>query len=358
MRLPISSPRRAARRLGWLAGLALALGACTTATATPPPSTATLTPPPTAPVMPTLPPTATFPPATDTAAPPTATLAPSATVTAALTATLAVSPTAPISATATLAATAIVSATATAAGVDKAEFLADVTLPDGSEVSAGTTITKTWQVRNAGTTTWGPGYELVFVRGESFGAPAAVPLGQTVAPGQTVDLAVPLTAPDALGARTGFWQLRTAAGTLFGVGAAGNEALYVQVVVVPAGATPGPAPTAAPSGPFRVNAASLRVDPAVLTTPCPYTMTFVGVLEVQGAGTVRYQLEAVSQTPGFTFTLPDPIDGIFKGPGPVTFGLAYFLEMRGSVSGTARLVVTAPNAIASEPVSFSLTCQP
>lgn len=340
-----------------MVGLALALCACTTATASPTPPPATVTPPPTVPAMPTLPPTVTVPPATNTAPPPATETAPPP-ATAAVSATVTLTATAAISATDTLPATAVITATPTAAGVDKAEFLADVTLPDGSEVAVGTPVTKTWQVRNAGTTTWGPDYELVFVRGESFGASSAVPLGQTVAPGQTVDLSVLLTVPDAPGPRTGFWQLRTATGTLFGVGAAGNEALYVQVVIVPVGATPGPPPTVAPSGPFRVTSATLRLDPANLTVVCPYTLVFTGVLQVEGAGTIRYQLEATSQTPGFTFALPDPIEGTFTSGGPHTFGLTYSLEMRNSVVGTARLAVTAPNAVASEPLAFTLTCQP
>lgn len=302
--------------------------------------------------MPTLPPAATVTSLPTTTPAPTATDTPSPSSTPAVTTTVAISATAAVSATATLA------ETPTAAAVDKAEFVADVTLPDGSEVAAGSQVTKTWRVRNAGTTTWGPGYELVYVRGESFGASNAVPLGQTVAPGQTVDLSVPMTMPEATGVRTGFWQLRSARGTLFGVGAGGNEALYLQVMIIPAGATAGPRPTTAPSGPLRVTSATLRMEEANYAGPCPHTLVFIGVLEVQGAGTVRYQLEATSQTPGFTFTLPDPIEGAFPGPGPQTFGLSYSLEIRNSVAGSARLRVTAPNEIASEPVTFTLTCQP
>src|SRR3989304_4012127 len=37
-----------------------------------------------------------------------------------------------------------------------ATFVADVTIPDNSEVGAGTTFTKTWRVGNLGTCTWGP----------------------------------------------------------------------------------------------------------------------------------------------------------------------------------------------------------
>lgn len=37
---------------------------------------------------------------------------------------------------------------------DVSEFIADVTVPDGSEVRAGSTFVKTWELRNAGTVAW------------------------------------------------------------------------------------------------------------------------------------------------------------------------------------------------------------
>ncbi|HRI57933.1 MAG TPA: NBR1-Ig-like domain-containing protein, partial [Anaerolineae bacterium] len=54
--------------------------------------------------------------------------------------------------------------------VDDAAFVADVTIPDGTEVVAGTTFVKIWRLRNSGTSTWGPGYTLEHVDGPAFGA--------------------------------------------------------------------------------------------------------------------------------------------------------------------------------------------
>ncbi len=238
--------------------------------------------------------------------------------------------------------------------IDKAEFVADVTAPDGAEFAAETKFTKTWRLKNAGTTTWGPGYELVFVRGDQMGAPQSAALPASVAPGQTVDLSVELTAPKDLGRRTGFWQLRNAAGALFGVGVNGNEAFYVQITVTSA---PGAQPTSAgPARPVKVTSVTLRLDNPVLTTLCPHTFTFIGILNVDGKGQVTYALEASSTTPGFQFDLPAPITATFTDNGPRTFGLSYTLEMRNSVAGQARLHVTAPNDILSEPINFNLTC--
>lgn len=107
---------------------------------------------------------------------------------------------------------------------DSAEFIRDVTLPDGYITSAGQTALKTWRLRNSSTTTWGNGYQLAFVSGEQMGAPNAVSVPAT-APGETADLSVNITAPGEPGSHTGTWQLRNPQGTYFG------PRLSVQIVV-------------------------------------------------------------------------------------------------------------------------------
>ena len=98
---------------------------------------------------------------------------------------------------------------------DAAAFLSDITIPDGTVVSPGQALVKTWRVGNTGTTTWGSGYQLVFIGGEQMGAPSAVSIPST-APGQEANLTVNLTAPADDGDHTGYWQLRNPQGTFFG----------------------------------------------------------------------------------------------------------------------------------------------
>jgi len=98
---------------------------------------------------------------------------------------------------------------------DNATFLADITLPDGTVVSASQALVKTWRMKNTGTTTWGSGYELVFVGGEQMGAPSVVSV-IAASPGQEVDIGVSLTAPTSDGDHVGYWRLRNAQGTYFG----------------------------------------------------------------------------------------------------------------------------------------------
>ena len=61
------------------------------------------------------------------------------------------------------------------------------------------------------------------------GATTAVRLPGNVAPGQTVDVSVTLTAPASAGYHIGYWMLRNPSGALFGAGNKANEAFYVEI---------------------------------------------------------------------------------------------------------------------------------
>jgi hypothetical protein len=115
--------------------------------------------------------------------------------------------------------------------VDRARFLADVTMRDNAVVAAGQPFTKIWRLRNDGSCAWGPGYSAVFVEGEALGAPEFVPLTRVVAPGRTIDLAVELVAPSESGTYPSFWMLRNPEGVLFGLGDEADTPFWLQVVV-------------------------------------------------------------------------------------------------------------------------------
>ncbi len=93
--------------------------------------------------------------------------------------------------------------------VDDAEFLDDIILPDGTVVTLGEALIKTWRVRNSGTSTW-DGYTLVFQSGDQMGGSSPVAIPHTT-PGQEVDISVSLTAPDHSAA--GRWHIVDPAGT-------------------------------------------------------------------------------------------------------------------------------------------------
>jgi hypothetical protein len=95
-------------------------------------------------------------------------------------------------------------------------FVADVTISDWTVMSSGQSFTKTWKIRNSGATSWS-GYSLAFVHGAQMGAPNPVSVPVTP-PGATVDISVPMTAPNDAGRHQGNWQMRTADGKFFGDG--------------------------------------------------------------------------------------------------------------------------------------------
>ncbi len=97
-------------------------------------------------------------------------------------------------------------------GCDVMTFVADVTVSDGDEVTAGTPFTKTWSVKNDGTCEWTTSYLLIFSSGDQMGGPTSTPLTATVAAGSTTNISVNLTAPSVAGDYTGYWAIANASG--------------------------------------------------------------------------------------------------------------------------------------------------
>lgn len=125
-----------------------------------------------------------------------------------------------------------------------AQFVTDVTIPDGTRFAPGTAFTKTWRLKNIGTCTWTGQYYMAFVNGEAMGAPVSVMMPEIVPPGDTVDISVNLTAPATVGRKKGNWQLYNPAGVPFGIGWNAGGTFYVEIEV--ATATPTPTATTAP----------------------------------------------------------------------------------------------------------------
>ena len=125
-------------------------------------------------------------------------------------------------------------------------------------------FTKTWRIKNSGTCTWTTAYKLVFVGGDKMSAPTSAALPINVAPAQTVDLSISLLAPDAAGHYEGYWQLQSADGQAFGVGATGSDYIWVKIrAIAPAFSTA----TATPSvtGTALTASSTPNVTPSVET---------------------------------------------------------------------------------------------
>jgi hypothetical protein len=159
---------------------------------------------------------------------------------------------------------------------DRAEFVDDVTVPDGSTFNPGQGFVKTWRLRNNGTCTWTTAYALIFDSGAGMGGSVAIGLPGSVPPGQYIDVSVNLTAPTASGKYKGYWRLRNASGATFGIGANANVSFWVDIQV----ANITPTVTLTPTGiaplviyDFANNYCAATWISGFGTLPCPGTDT-------------------------------------------------------------------------------------
>ena len=90
-----------------------------------------------------------------------------------------------------------------------------MTVPDGTLLTANQIFNKIWRVYNSGSCTWGDGFALVFVGGESMGAPLAISVPRTTSAGVS-DLLLTMIAPINPGLHTGYWRMRSPSGQYFG----------------------------------------------------------------------------------------------------------------------------------------------
>ncbi len=117
---------------------------------------------------------------------------------------------------------------------NRAQFVTDVTVPDGSEYTPNSHFNKIWRLRNAGTCSWDSAYTVVFDHGDRMSGPESFSLtGGVIPPGGTVDVTVALTAPGSAGEYAGYWKIRDPGGIVFGVGGSGNVPIFVDIKVLP-----------------------------------------------------------------------------------------------------------------------------
>jgi hypothetical protein len=188
-----------------------------------------------------------------------------------------------------------------------ADFVADVTIPDDTELEPGAAFAKTWRMNNSGTCAWDPGTLWTFDSGDRMDGPDAVDASLTE-PGATVDITVNLTAPDTPGTYAGYWRMRQPSGEVFGTQG------IVRIIVIEPEATTTPTPTAtiAPSaGPTIVffgtnvdeaspgDTITLTWDTENATSASLYHLMSTGQLgtmwKVDIRGTFDYQIDAAER---------------------------------------------------------------
>jgi hypothetical protein len=147
-------------------------------------------------------------------------------------------------------------------GCDRATFITDVNVPDGTIFAPGAAFSKTWRIKNSGYCTWTRDFKLMYYSGEQMSAPTSINMPLNVFPGETVDLTVNMVAPGSPGQYRGFWIFANANGTMFGIGTNASNPFWVEINV--AGGSPVPL-----GYDFTANACSAQWKSGAGALPCP-----------------------------------------------------------------------------------------
>ena len=167
-----------------------------------------------------------------------------------------------------------------------ANWISDVTIPDGTIVAPGATFWKTWRVLNSGSCSWNNTYKFVFISGDIMGGAYVYNFPGVAAPGQNVDIPIELFAPKDNGTYTGYWKIQAPDKTIFGVGQYSQSLSVTVKVVAGAGTPPGNFRT-----PTIYGVANVTYDTSVATRRCTTANTFydpVAYITSNGPVTVYY----------------------------------------------------------------------
>jgi len=107
----------------------------------------------------------------------------------------------------------------------------DVTLPDSTQLQPGTSETKTWRLTNKGSCAWDSSFAIAYKSGNLPVRNTYVNLDRTVRPGETIEVSVPVMAPQTPGTYTSYFWLRDGSGNFFGSGAGANQTFWAKIVV-------------------------------------------------------------------------------------------------------------------------------
>ncbi len=106
------------------------------------------------------------------------------------------------------------------------EFLEDITIPDDTAVTMGSTIDKQWLVKNSGTCNWDSTYHLIWIGGDPLSAAQEQMLFPAKA-GTQATLRILFIAPTAEGTYESAWQAYGPDGSAFG------DPIFIQILVSP-----------------------------------------------------------------------------------------------------------------------------
>lgn len=223
---------------------------------------------------------------------------------------------------------------------DRASFVADITVPDGTSYGPNHTFTKTWRLVNNGSCTWTTAYRLVFVSGNAMSGPASVALPGSAGPGQTLDISVSLKSPSSAGSYQGNWMLQNAASANFGIDDLGNTPFWVNIVV---GVT---------EVSFAVTKVDMKALPSTLYTgPCPpMIMVFEANIHASKAGTVSYYWQDQNGVKTVKKNLT------FSGAGSKTVNHQLPFTGVGAYPGSLKIYIDNPNHQFFPKIDYTVVC--
>jgi hypothetical protein len=224
----------------------------------------------------------------------------------------------PIPSTATATSTAALpSAVPTSSGcIDMAKFVADVTIPDNTLIASNTAFIKTWRLKNTGSCAWDSTYMVSYISGATMTQQPGyyiVPTGQTVAPGQTVDISVGMTSPVENGNYTSSWGLTGRNEQLMPISGSANGNSFYVMIKVGDGSTP----------PGTITKASIDIEleqgsSAVCSADATYLVH--ASMTSDGPTTASYEIESTAgQISAGNFT-----QGYLTPVSPVEYGTVVF----------------------------------
>ena len=107
---------------------------------------------------------------------------------------------------------------------DQLTYISDVTIPDGTIVTPGSTMDKRWEVENSGTCNWDSSYKLKLVAGPDMGTATEQELFPARS-GSRATIRIQFTAPADPGKYRSAWQAFNPHGQPFG------DLFYIEVVI-------------------------------------------------------------------------------------------------------------------------------
>ena len=211
--------------------------------------------------------------------------------------------------------TATKSATPVPAACDRAQFISDVTVPDGTTFNPNAVFSKTWRLKNVGTCTW------TNYSGEKMGGPDSALIPASIAPGQTVDITISLTAPSTAGTYRGYWKLKNNNGIPFGIGSAGTKSFWVEIKVSGTAVTPATPTTVTPGTPVTPATPSAGTQFDFVANVCAATWySGAGQLPCPGTDGDAKGFVLIKNTPLLENNTTDNRPGLLTFPQNVTNG--------------------------------------